>query len=44
MLKAGVAYIQEAQAGYGVCAVSAKYGAELRRSRFIKGGCSGIRV
>mmetsp|Transcript_159747 Transcript_159747/g.512567 ORF Transcript_159747/g.512567 Transcript_159747/m.512567 type:complete len:3105 (+) Transcript_159747:145-9459(+) len=38
MLRAGVAYIKEVQAGHGVCAVSAQYGVELKRERTLFGG------
>jgi len=33
MLRAGITYIKETQAGQGVCAVSANYAAELKRER-----------
>jgi len=38
MLKAGVTYIKEVQAGHGVCAVSYNYAVELKRERALFGG------
>jgi len=42
MLKAGVTYIKETQAGHGVCAVSVNYGAELKRERTLFDGLPSI--
>ncbi|CAL1149247.1 unnamed protein product [Cladocopium goreaui] len=38
MLKAGVTYIKQTQAGYGICAVSENYAVELKRERTLFAG------
>eukprot|EP00931_Biecheleriopsis_adriatica_P028266 TRINITY_DN1687_c0_g2_i5.p1 TRINITY_DN1687_c0_g2~~TRINITY_DN1687_c0_g2_i5.p1 ORF type:complete len:3114 (-),score=646.00 TRINITY_DN1687_c0_g2_i5:69-8834(-) len=38
MLKAGVTYVRETQAGHGICAVSENYAVELKRERALFGG------
>eukprot|EP00439_Symbiodinium_sp_Y106_P048281 s2474_g6.t1 len=38
MLKAGVTYIKQTQAGYGICAVSENYAVELKRERTLFDG------
>eukprot|EP00434_Breviolum_minutum_P011453 symbB.v1.2.010099.t1/scaffold656.1/size175949/1 len=38
MLKAGVTYIKQTQAGFGICAVSENYAVELKRERTLFGG------
>ncbi|CAK9084887.1 unnamed protein product [Durusdinium trenchii] len=42
MLKAGVAYIKEMQAGHGVCAVSTNYALDLKRERMLFRGLPNI--
>ena len=38
MLKAGVTYIKQTQAGYGICAVAENYAVELKRERTLFAG------
>jgi len=38
MLKAGVTYIKQTQAGYGICAVSENYAVELKREKTLFAG------